>query len=299
MNIFNSIIVKTLPLVPKPIVRKFASRYIAGEKLIDAVELTRKLNKKGIMTTLDVLGEHVTKREEAEKAKQNCKEVISAINKYNLDSNLSVKLTQIGLSLNFDFCYANLADILETAKKFNQFVRLDMEDSSCTDDTFRIFEKARAFYPKVGVAVQAYLRRTYNDVSKLSASSTNFRICKGIYVEPEAIAFKKKEEINENFLKVLRLVFEKNCYVGIATHDDKLIEDAYKLIDEFGKEKNEYEFQMLLGVRENLRDKVLNDGHRLRVYVPFGVSWYQYSLRRFKENPQVAGYVLKSILGQN
>lgn len=294
----NQLIVKLLPLVPKSIVRRFANRYIAGEELIHAVELSKKLNARGMMTTLDVLGEHVTTREEAQKAKRECIEVITAVDEHKLDSNLSLKLTQLGLKLDFDFCWTNLSEILETARSFNQFVRLDMEDSSCTDDTLRTFEKARAFYPKVGVVVQAYLRRTYNDVRRLSESNKNFRLCKGIYVEPEAIAYKKKEEINANYLKVLRLMFEKNCYVGIATHDDKLIDGAYKLIAEFRKKKDKYEFQMLLGVRENLRDRILNDGHRLRIYIPFGTSWYQYSIRRFKENPQIAGYVLKSIFSR-
>jgi proline dehydrogenase len=295
LNVFNSAIVKLLPLVPKSIVRRFANRYIAGEELMNAVELSKKLNERGMMTTLDVLGEHVTNHEEANKAKHECMGVISAINKHKLDSNLSLKLTQLGLKLDFDFCYANLKEVLETAKKFEEFVRLDMEDSSCTDDTFRIFEKARAFYPKVGIVVQAYLRRTYDDVLRLSEAHKNFRLCKGIYVESEEIAYKDKEEIRDNYLEVLRLMFEKNCYIGIATHDDKLIAGAYKLIEEFGKKKDDYEFQMLLGVRENLRNKILKDGHRLRIYIPFGVNWYQYSLRRFKENPQIAGYVLKSI----
>jgi proline dehydrogenase len=298
LSIVNSAIVKLLPLVPKSIVRRFANRYIAGEKLDDALALTKKFNERGIMTTLDVLGEHVTNRAEAEKAKKECIEVISEINRHKLDSNLSLKLTQLGLKLDFDFCFENLKEILETSKKFDEFVRLDMEDSSCTDDTFRIFEKARGFYPKTGVVVQAYLRRTYDDVLRLSDKHKNFRLCKGIYVEPEEIAFKNKEEIRNNFLKVLRLMFEKNCYAGIATHDDKVITGAYRLIEEFGKKKEDYEFQMLLGVRENLRDKILSDGHRLRIYIPFGLSWYQYSLRRFKENPQIAGYVLKSIFSK-
>jgi proline dehydrogenase len=299
LNILNSAIVKLLPLVPKSIVRRFANRYIAGEELNDAVEVSKKLNERGIMTTLDVLGEHVTNRDEAERAKRECKEVLTAIDRHKLDSNLSLKLTQLGLKLNSNFCFANLTEILETARSFGQFVRIDMEDSSCTDDTFRVFEKARAIYPKTGVVVQAYLRRTYDDVLRHSASGINFRICKGIYVEPEAIAYKNRQEVNRNFLKVLRLMFEKNCYAAIATHDGKLIEGAYKLIAEFGKKKDEYEFQMLLGVQENLRDRILSDGHRLRIYIPFGKDWYRYSLRRFKENPQIAGYVLKSIFSRS
>lgn len=277
--------------------RRFAGRYIAGEQINDAIELSKKLNARGMMTTLDVLGEHISNREQARHAVKEAIKVLHAIDAYKLDSNLSLKLTQIGLKLDFDFCVDNVFEILKTAKSFGQFVRFDMEDSSCTDDTFKLFEKARRFYPKCGVVVQAYLRRTYDDVLRLCESNTNIRVCKGIYVEPEEIAYKKKQEINENFVKLIRLMFEKNCYVGIATHNDYVIDGARKLIREFGKSKDQYEFQMLLGVREKLRDELLREGHRLRVYVPFGEEWYQYSLRRFKENPQVAGYVVKSILG--
>jgi proline dehydrogenase len=143
------------------------------------------------------------------------------------------------------------------------------------------------------------MRRSWDDVSKLVKTGTNFRLCKGIYVEPEEIAYKGREEVQQNYLKLLRLMFENNCYVGIATHDDVLIDGAYKMIKEFNKKPEEYEFQMLIGVRENLRDKIKNDGHRIRIYVPFGSHWYGYSIRRFKENPQVAGYIIKSIFGGN
>ena len=291
-----------IPIVPRGIVRKFANSYIAGDKLPDAVEKAKFLNGKGIMGTMDVLGEHNTLKEQAIESTNECIEVLDAINKYKLDSNLSIKLTQFGLQMDFDFCKENLFKILDAARKYNIFVRIDMEDSACTDDTLRLYEMSREYYPNCGVVVQAYLKRTYADVEKLIKSrvlGTNFRLCKGIYVEPEEIAYKKKEEINQNFLKILRLMFESKSYVGIATHDDALVEDSYKIIDEFKLKKEEYEFQMLLGVREKLRDSIHNKGHRMRIYIPYGEHWYNYCIRRFKENPKMATYVLKSILTGN
>lgn len=295
MSLLNTVIVKTLPLIPKPIVRKFANRYIAGDKLEDAVNVTRRLNEKGIMTTMDVLGEDVFNRVDATKSKEASIKVLDAIENNKLNGNLSLKLTSMGLKFDFDFCLASLKEILFEAKKRNIFVRIDMEDSSCTDDTIRIYQEAKKEFSNVGIVIQTYLHRSYDDVDRLIRTGANFRICKGIYIEPESIAFKSKEEINNSFLRIIRNIFANKTYVGIATHDEKLVEGAYKLIEEFGKRKDEYEFQMLLGVRENLRDKILKDGHRLRVYIPFGTHWYQYSIRRFKENPHMAGYVFKSI----
>jgi proline dehydrogenase len=299
MNIVNKVIVGTIPLVPKSIVRKFANKYIAGDTLNDAVEVTKKLNAKGILTTMDVLGEDVFNKTDAENSKNESLEVIEAVEKNKLSSNLSLKLTSMGLKIDYDFCLKMVLEIFTAADKYGQFVRIDMEDHTCTDDTLRIYEDAHKSYSKCGVVIQAYLKRSLDDVSKLVKEGTNFRLCKGIYVEPEEIAYKKREEIQQNYLKLLRLMLENNCYVGIATHDDVLIDGSYKLIRELGKKTNEYEFQMLLGVRENLRDRILQDGHKVRVYVPFGSHWYQYSTRRFKENPQMAGYVFKSIFGGN
>ncbi len=299
MNVINQSIVKTLPLVPRGIVRKFANKYIAGEKLSDAVDKAKRLNDKGIMGTMDVLGENVTEKEEATKSKNECIEVIEAIEKNKLDSNLSVKLTQLGLQIDMDFCLNNVKEIFDAARAHKQFVRIDMEDSAVTDKTIKVFEEARKYYPNCGIVLQAYLKRTYSDAEHLIESRTNFRLCKGIYVEPAEIAYKEKQAINDNYLKVLKLMLEKNVYVGIATHDDALIDGAYNIIDELKKKKDEYEFQMLLGVRENLRDRILKDGHRMRVYIPFGVHWYNYCIRRFKENPHMAGYVVKALFTKN
>lgn len=299
MNIFNTAVVKMIPIVPRGIVRKFADPYIAGDKLSDAVEKAKLLNGKGIMGTMDVLGEHNTLKEQAVESTNECIEVLDAIDEYKLDSNLSLKLTQLGLQMDFDFCKRNLFRILDAAGKYNIFVRIDMEDSACTDDTLKLYEMSREYYPNCGVVVQAYLKRTYSDVEKLIKQKANFRLCKGIYVEPAEIAYKKKEEINKNFLKILRLMFESKSYVGIATHDDALVEGSYKIIDEFKLKKEEYEFQMLLGVREKLRDSIHSKGNRMRIYIPYGEHWYNYCIRRFKENPKMATYVLKSILTGN
>jgi len=296
MNLFNQAVVKMIPIIPRGIVRKFADPYIAGEKLSDAVDKARQLNSMGIMGTMDVLGEHNTLKEQAVQSTNECIEVVETINKNKLDSNLSLKLTQLGLQMDFDFCRQNLFRILDTARKYNMFVRIDMEDSTCTDDTLKMYELSRDYYPNCGVVIQSYLRRSYTDVERLIKQKANFRLCKGIYVEPEKIAFKKKEEINENFLKILRLIFENQAYVGIATHDDAVVDGAYKILDEFRLKKEEYEFQMLLGIRERLRDEINSKGHRMRVYIPYGEQWYSYCIRRFKENPKMAAYVLKSIV---
>lgn len=296
MGIFNKIIVGTLPLVPKAIVRKFANRYIAGEKIEHAVNTAKRLNDKGIMGTIDVLGEDVFNKDDAAKSKHECLRVLEAIDKHKLDANQSIKLTSLGLKVDYDFCLMNLTEILTVARSLNIFVRIDMEDSTCTTDTIRLFEESKKNFSNCGIVVQAHLRRTYDDVSRLVKQGANFRLCKGIYIEPEEIAFKDRQEIRTSYMKLLRLMMENNCYVGIATHDEYLTNGAYKLIDELKKTKEQYEFQMLLGVRENLRDKILKNGHRIRVYIPYGTHWYQYSIRRFKENPQMAGYIVKSIL---
>ncbi|MDI6779071.1 MAG: proline dehydrogenase family protein [Bacteroidota bacterium] len=300
MHLLNKFIVTTIPVIPRPIVRFFASRYIAGEELLDAVNTVKTLNTNRMMATMDVLGEAITKREGAELATNQAILTLEAITKEKLDSNLSIKLTQLGLELDKNFCLENTRKIVQKAKELNIFVRIDMEDSSCTDATIDIYTTLRKEYPNVGIALQAYLRRTEADVIKLMDQGyMNFRLCKGIYVEPESIAYKKKQEISDNFNRVLETMFRHKAYVGIATHDEALVEHAYRLVKDMNLQQNEYEFQMLLGVRSELRSQIVNNGHRLRVYVPYGHHWYKYSIRRFKENPEIAGYVFKSIFSKN
>lgn len=298
MNIFNKAVVAILPIFPKKIIRLFANRYIAGDNIDDGVKKVQELNSKNILTTMDVLGESISDKDEAIQSKNESLEVLEYINKYKLNSNLSIKLTMLGLVIDYDLCLGLVTEILDKAKEYNNFVRIDMEDSPVTDLTIKIYEEVRKKFDNVGLVLQAYMRRTEKDAIHLTEIKSNFRLCKGIYIEPEKIAFKKKQEIRDNFLKVLRTMFERKAYVGIATHDKYLVEESLKIIKEFNLTKDQYEFQMLLGVTEKLRDKLVSDGHKMRVYVPFGVRWYQYSMRRFKENPNVVGAVIVSFFNR-
>lgn len=296
MNIINKIVVMILPFIPKFIIQFFSKKYIAGATVEDAVRVTKELNKKDIMATLDMLGEEITDKTEAEIAAEQYRKLIKTIDEENLDSNVSVKPTHMGLKLDKEFCYANLRSIVETAKKYNNFVRIDMEDHTCTDDTIEIYLRLKKEFDNVGTVLQSYMRRNIDDVNNLIKHKANLRLCKGIYVEPREIAYKDKEIINYNFTYSLEKLLTEKCYVGIATHDEKLVWNALAIIDKLKLEKNEYEFQMLLGVTEELRDIIVKSGHRLRVYIPFGEQWHAYSTRRLKENPNMAGYILKSIL---
>jgi proline dehydrogenase len=298
MNPLNKLVVGIIPIFPKKLVRIFANRYIAGDKLSEAIEKVKNLNTKNIVATLDVLGESIKDKSEAIKSKDESIEVLSTINKTGVNSNLSIKLTMLGLNIDFDLCLNLVTDILECAKSHNNFVRIDMEDSSVTEVTIKIFEEVRKKFNNVGLVLQAYMRRSEKDVIRLTEEKANFRLCKGIYVEPESVAYKGKQEVRNNYLKLLRLMFERKAYVGIATHDDYLIDGAKKIILDYGLKKDEYEFQMLLGVKEKLRDKIASSGEKTRVYVPFGERWYQYSIRRFKENPNVAGQVVKTLFSR-
>jgi proline dehydrogenase len=287
--------VGTITMLPKKFVRIFAGRYIAGDKLDEAIKKVRELNGKNILATIDVLGESIKTKEEAVQSKNESIEVLENIDKTGINSNLSVKLTMLGLTIDYDFCFSLLSEILECAKSYNNFVRIDMEDSSVTDLTIKAYKDARKKFDNVGIVLQAYLRRTENDIRELIKEKSNFRLCKGIYVEPENIAFKKRSEIRQNFVDLLKIILESKTYLGIATHDDYIIDNAKKIISEMGLSKNDYEFQMLLGVKEKLRDKISKEGNKMRIYVPFGERWYQYSIRRFKENPNVAGQIIKSL----
>ena len=295
MNIFNQLIVSLLPLTPKSIVARFAKPYIAGEDLADAIRTVKALNAGKAVATVDVLGEDITTREEAIAAREECKRVLVAIEDNALNSNISVKLTQLGLKIDTAFCQSNVQEILEAAKTKSNFVRIDMEDHTCTDDTLKIFHAVKEKYSNVGIVIQAYLRRSEVDIRRLAAEKAKVRLCKGIYNEPAEIAFKGKGEIQQNYLRLLRILLDARCYVGIATHDDVLLNGAKAMIAEMKLSPNEYEFQMLLGVRGEKRNELIRNGHRLRVYTPYGKQWYAYSVRRLKENPQMAVYIIKSI----
>ena len=290
----NKIIVSIVQVMPKNVVHYFSRKYIAGKTLQSAVDLVKELNSKGIYATLDLLGESVNNREEANAAFNKTMKIFDALLENNLKANLSIKPTQLGLSFDKELAYKNILKLVKRAHEIDNFVRIDMEDSPYTDDTIEIYKKNFQEYDNVGIVLQSYLKRTYNDCMILNKLGTDYRLCKGIYIEPSSIAFKDRRAIRDNYVKVLESMLKNGNYVGIATHDDYLIEEAYRLINEYKVPKTKYEFQMLLGVRVDLRDKILKDGHKLRIYVPFGEDWYPYSIRRLKENPQIAGYIFKN-----
>lgn len=296
MSAFNRVLVTGLPMVPKPIVGKVASRYVAGATLDDAVRVVRSLNKQGAMATMDVLGEEVHEREKATAAVDEYLRVFDAIDRERIDSNVSIKLTLLGLKIDEGFCRDNVARVADTARRYGNFVRIDMEDSTCTDATLRIYRELQDRYGNLGVVLQAYMRRTFADIDGLPEEGANVRLCKGIYVEPRRIAWKGHETVRANFVHALEKLIERGIYVGIATHDEYLACMATALIDKHGLKPERYEFQMLLGVDEELRRILIGAGHRLRVYVPYGRDWYPYSMRRLRENPEVARHVLKSLL---
>jgi len=296
VNILNQLIVNIVQMMPKNIVGFFSRKYIAGETLQDGINVVKQLNAKGIYATMDVLGEAVKNKEESIDAKNKAMEVLDAIEKYKLLANLSIKPTQMGLLIDEEFAYEQILELVKRAHEMNNFVRIDMEDSSTTDMTINLFKRIFQNYKNVGIVIQAYLKRSFDDVIVLNKIGTNYRLCKGIYVEPASIAIKDRQAIRENYLKILKQMFLDGNYVGIATHDKYLIDEAYKMIREMNIPKDKFEFQMLLGVREDLRDKINNDGYKIRVYVPFGKDWYAYSVRRLKENPSIAGHIVKSFL---
>ncbi len=293
MSIFHDLLVKTVKLMPENIVWVFSKKYIAGKTLQSAVDTVKELNAKGILATLDVLGESIRTKEEAIEAKNKALEVLNAIVKNKLNANLSIKPTQMGLAIDKEFAYHQIKELVKRASEINNFVRIDMEDSPYTDVTIEVYKRIFEEFSNVGVVLQAYLKRTSNDTIVLNKIGTNYRLCKGIYIEPATIAYKDKQAIRDNFMKCLELMLKNGNYVGIATHDKYLIDKSYEMIKDFNIPKDMFEFQMLLGVREDLRDKINKDGNKIRIYVPFGNDWYKYSIRRLQENPNIAGHIVK------
>jgi proline dehydrogenase len=292
-------IVRTLPAVPKPIVRRISERYIAGTRVEDACRVVERLNAEGKLATIDVLGEEITTWEEARHIGYQYENVFRTIDEQSLDSNVSVKLTGLGLKLDHALCREILERLVRHAAQRGNFVRIDMEDSSCTDETLRLYRELRETgLDNVGIVLQAYMRRTLVDIESLSDLTPNVRLCKGIYVEPEEIAYQDFDEVRENFVRALDELLRGGCYVGIATHDEWLIAEGKRLVAERKLTREQYEFQMLLGVRERLGDELVREGHRLRIYVPFGRQWYAYSLRRLQENPKIAGYIAADTFGR-
>ncbi len=293
----NQIISQTLPYIPKKVVQWASKKYVAGETLDDAVKIVKALNEKGIFATVDVLGEFVSDRAQALSSTQESSFVLDAINQKDLQSGISVKLTSLGLDIDDEFCFENLKSLVTKAKKFNRFLRIDMENSPYTTRTLNLYKRLREEkIDNTGVVIQAYMRRSADDIRSFAPLNVPVRLCKGIYREDPSIAFKDRVEIQENYKKLLVMLFENNMHAAIATHDDVLIDFAREYIAKNTISKDRYEFQMLLGVRENTRDELVKEGHRVRIYVPFGKDWYGYSIRRLKENPEMAVAIAKAFV---
>ncbi len=297
MYLFNKLIIWFMPLVPKFIVRMVSKPYVAGSKLEDGIRVVKDLNGRGMCATMDVLGESAIRLEECQEAIDEYLQVLDAIVAEKLDANISVKLTQLGLCLDKEACYQNIRQIVAKADSLNIFVRIDMEDSAVTSDTIEVFLRINQEFKRTGIVLQAYMRRALDDLVRLSALKTNYRLCKGIYVEPRQVAYKDPQTVNDNFGLLIDTAFAMGSYVGIATHDEKVVWKGLELIHRHGLQKDQYEFQMLLGVDEELRQIIVAAGHKLRVYVPFGKNWYAYCLRRLKENPKMALYIIKAMFG--
>ncbi len=298
-NLFHKAIIGTMPYLPRGLVWRFSQRYIAGTSLADAYRAVQNLNDIGCTGTIDVLGEDITSAEQVAAALALYREALDGIRDNGLDCGISVKLSELGLRIDEAGCRAAMHSLLESTRDHENFVRIDMEDSSVTDVTLDIYREMRRDYDRVGAVIQSCLRRSKQDVIDLMAEGpTDIRLCKGIYIEPEEIAFTDYEENRDSFSEILDLLLEGGARVGIATHDPVLVERALASLTRFGVGRDRYEFQMLLGVTERLRSRLVADGHPLRVYVPFGELWYKYSLRRLRENPGIAGHIVKNLFSR-
>jgi proline dehydrogenase len=295
MALLNRVVLAILAAVPEALLWQFARRYVAGVTLAEAAQTVRDLNARGLLATMDILGEHVVDPQDARADGLAYGEVLRAIQKEALSANISVKPTHMGLKLDRDLCLEILRGLASQAHRLGNFVRLDMEDSTCTDETLRLYRTLVKEVPAVGVVLQASLKRSQEDAKRLADERANVRVCKGIYREPEAIAWQGREAIRRSFIALLEILMEAGSYVGIATHDPWVIREARGLIVRLRVPRDRYEFQMLLGVRPDLREQLRAEGERLRIYVPFGEKWRAYCLRRFRENPELLGHVVRAL----
>ena len=278
--------------------RSFARRFVAGETLPDALDAVRRLNAKGISASLDLLGESVTNEGEAHTARDAYVGILDRIHAETLDANVSVKLTAMGLDVSEELCVSLLRDILVRAREYGTFVRLDMESSAYTERTLRVFEQRLypGFEANVGIVLQSYLRRTAADVDRAIALKCRVRLCKGAYREPATVAFAEKKDVDANYAVCAHALLERGNYPGLATHDPALIAEARRFARERGIAPARFEFQMLYGVRRDLQERLVKEGYRMRVYVPFGTQWYPYLMRRLAERPANVAFITGSVV---
>lgn len=297
MSLFDRLVVRMLPFIPRLVVGAVAGRYVAGDVVQDAIDTALSLIDEGAIATMDILGEEVRDERRADNYTTQYMALVDAIHAAGIESSVSVKPTMLGLEITEEMCSRNMLRIYAHAARLGIRVTLDMEDHSTTDYTLAAHRRMHAEFGNSGTVLQAYMRRTLADIDALPVENCQIRLCKGIYVEPESIAYKGHAEIRSNFLLALERLFERGIYVGIATHDEYLIDEAMALIERLGFRSDQYEFQMLLGVLPQLRSKIISMGHPLRVYIPYGPDWYAYSVRRLRENPAVARHVIRAMFG--
>lgn len=299
MSWLNSSLAAILPYVPRWFARPFAGPYVAGETTSQALDVVRSLNARGFKATVDILGEHVRSREEAAAIRDAYRHLYDRINEAGLDSNISLKLTHLGLEIDPEIAKENVLLILEKAREFGNFLRIDMENSPHTDETIRIYGACRKSYPGVGVVLQAYLKRTLADIQTLTSPAFNCRVCKGIYRESPDIAYKEPEAINQNYITAVQNILNGGGYVAIATHDLPLIDSLVEWLTEAAIPANRFEFQVLYGVpMYGKLEDLLERGFTVRIYVPFGRAWFDYSVRRLKENPRIIGYIFRNLINR-
>ena len=297
----NKLIAQVLPYMPEKLIWQFSKRYIAGQSMEDGISVARQLNDEGIEVTMDLLGEFITNLQQAEDNKNQYLNIIERFTKENIKGNFSLKPSMFGLLLDKEACYQHVRAIVQKAKDRNSFIRVDMEDSQCVDSELVIFRKLKdEFSGYVGLVMQAYLRRTLGDLTNMkkfpsNGHPLNVRLCKGIYVEPATIAYKEYQSVRDHYLEDLEYMFKNKMYVGIATHDKYLVDRAIELIVKHEVPGDMYEFQMLYGVTPEMRKSIAAQGHKMRVYVPFGKEWFGYSTRRLKENPKIANHIIKAL----
>lgn len=287
---------KTLTKLAKKYGLRFgAARFVAGETIGQAVKVIKELNNKGLVVTIDYLGEFVDNEKEANEMADHCIEAIEAIGKEKLNSQLSLKLTSMGLDISDEIVLNNMNRIMEAAEKYNVFVTIDMEDYTRCEKTLEIFKQLKSRYNNIGTVLQAYLYRTVNDIQMLNEYSPNLRLVKGAYKEPAEVAFPEKKDVDENFKKIIRMHLENGNYTAVATHDDAIIEYTKNLVKELGISNEQFEFQMLYGIRPERQLELVKEGYKMRVYVPYGTDWYGYFMRRLAERPANVAFVLKGI----
>ena len=295
----NNILASSVSIMPKWFIKLFSKSYIAGYEPKEVINIVKNLNTQGFSATIDILGEHTKSQERTNSVTNEYTQLYSDIAENSVDSNISVKPTHIGLDISMDLAFENFKKLVEKASERSNFLRIDMESSKNTDSTFKIYDDLFKIYPKVGVVLQAYLKRSIADIEMLAGPGFNARICKGIYKENKNIAYQNSEDINKNFLAMAKIMLAKNSYACYATHDLQLIDDLISLTKDMNADPSKFEFQVLFGVpMKGKLKKLLESGYKVRVYVPYGPDWYEYSLRRLKENPNIAGYVIKNLFAK-